>query len=73
MLDRHILALQNRSLARPAARPALLGVSADAVTIVGFCVGLPSRMPPPSAWACEASHRPITTLRRLRWIFRCPG
>lgn len=42
MLDRHILALQSRILAEPAARLARLGVSADAVTIIGFSVGVAS-------------------------------
>jgi phosphatidylglycerophosphate synthase len=42
MLDRHMLALQNRILDRPAAHLARLGVPADAVTIIGFSVGLAS-------------------------------
>jgi hypothetical protein len=42
MLDRHIVALQSRILAKPAARLARLSVPADAVTIVGFNVGLAS-------------------------------
>lgn len=42
MLDRHILALQSRVLAAPAARLARLGVSADTVTVTGFGVGLAS-------------------------------
>ncbi len=42
MLDRHMLALQNRILDGPAARLARLGVPADAVTIIGFSVGLAS-------------------------------
>jgi phosphatidylglycerophosphate synthase len=42
MLDQHMLALQNRILDRPAARLARLGVPADAVTIIGFSIGLAS-------------------------------
>jgi phosphatidylglycerophosphate synthase len=42
MLDRHMLALQNHILAKPAAHLARLGVPADAVTIVGFSIGLAS-------------------------------
>jgi phosphatidylglycerophosphate synthase len=42
MLDRHILALQSRVLAAPAVRLTRLGVSADAVTVTGFGVGLSS-------------------------------
>jgi phosphatidylglycerophosphate synthase len=42
MLDRHILGWQNRILAKPAAHLARIGVPADAVTIVGFGIGLAS-------------------------------
>ncbi len=42
MLDRHILALQNRILAKPATHLARMGVPADAVTIAGFVIGLMS-------------------------------
>ena len=40
MFDRHLLPLQKRVLEPPAARLARAGVSADAVTILGFAVGL---------------------------------
>ena len=40
MLDQHILAWQNRILAKPAVYLAQRGVSANAVTILGFSIGL---------------------------------
>lgn len=40
VLDRHLLPLQTRILERPAAHLAGLGVRADAITLVGFAVGL---------------------------------
>jgi phosphatidylglycerophosphate synthase len=40
MLDRHILAWQNRILAKPAVYLAQRGISANAVTILGFSIGL---------------------------------
>jgi phosphatidylglycerophosphate synthase len=42
MLDRHLLGLQNKALQPLASRLATAGVRADAITILGFCVGLVS-------------------------------
>jgi phosphatidylglycerophosphate synthase len=42
MLDRYLLELQNRALQPLASRMAAAGVRADAVTIVGFCIGVVS-------------------------------
>ena len=42
MLDRYLLELQSRALRPLASRMVAVGVKADAVTVVGFCIGIVS-------------------------------
>src|ERR1017187_7799212 len=42
MLDRYFLELQSRALRPLASRMVAVGVKADAITIVGFCIGVVS-------------------------------